>query len=70
MNYTDLITVYDVHNSLILCQFRKLIKVFDFVDYLGRKLSDSGMTFMNTIIDAVPKVSIITKIEVFNSILP
>lgn len=34
------------------------------IDYLGSKLSDNGMTFMNTIIDAVPNVSIITKIEV------
>lgn len=34
------------------------------VDYLGRKLSDHGMIFMNTIIDAIPNVSIITKIEV------
>lgn len=34
------------------------------IDYLGSKLPDNGMTFMNTIIDAVPNVSIITKIEV------
>lgn len=34
------------------------------IDYLGRKLPDYGMSFMNTVIDAVPNVSIITKIEV------
>ncbi|MDD4971225.1 MAG: type II toxin-antitoxin system VapC family toxin [Paludibacter sp.] len=34
------------------------------IDYLGRKLSDHGMTFMNTVIDEIPNLSIITKIEV------
>jgi len=34
------------------------------IDFLGRKLSTNGMVFMNTIIDAIPNVSIITKIEV------
>ncbi len=34
------------------------------IDYLGRKLPFSGMSFMNNIIDAVPNISIITKIEV------
>ena len=31
---------------------------------LGNKLLISGMDFMNTIIDAVPNVSVVTKIEV------
>jgi len=34
------------------------------IDYLGKRLPDSGMDFMNAIIDAVPNVSVITKIEV------
>jgi predicted nucleic acid-binding protein len=34
------------------------------IDYLGNKLSASGMDFMNTVIDAVPNVSVVTKIEV------
>ncbi len=33
------------------------------IDYLGKRLPDSGMNFMNTIIDAIPNVSVITKIE-------
>ncbi|MFN4146197.1 MAG: type II toxin-antitoxin system VapC family toxin [Runella sp.] len=33
------------------------------IDYLGNKLPVSGMDFMNTVIDAVPKVSVVTKIE-------
>lgn len=34
------------------------------IDYLGNKLLASGMDFMNTVIDAVPNVSVVTKIEV------
>ena len=34
------------------------------IDYLGEKLPASGMVFMNDVIDAVPMVSVITKIEV------
>jgi predicted nucleic acid-binding protein len=34
------------------------------IDYLGNKLHDSSMKFMNDVIDALPLVSIITKIEV------
>jgi predicted nucleic acid-binding protein len=34
------------------------------IDYLGNKLPVSGMVFMNTVIDAVPNVSVVTKIEV------
>lgn len=34
------------------------------IDYLGNRLLASGMGFMNTVIDAVPNVSVITKIEV------
>ncbi|MBS1538635.1 MAG: type II toxin-antitoxin system VapC family toxin [Bacteroidetes bacterium] len=34
------------------------------IDYLGNKLPTSGMDFMNTVIDAVPNVSVVTKIEV------
>jgi predicted nucleic acid-binding protein len=41
-----------------------LIDTNTVIDYLGRKLSDKGMTFMDSVIDLVPNVSIITKIEV------
>jgi predicted nucleic acid-binding protein len=34
------------------------------IDYLGNKLPASGMDFMNTVIDAVPNVSVVTQIEV------
>lgn len=40
------------------------------IDYLGKKLSVSAMDFMNSVIDAAPNVSVITKIEVlgFNAL--
>lgn len=34
------------------------------IDYLGKKLPATGMEFMNGVIDAVPNVSVVTKIEV------
>lgn len=34
------------------------------IDYLGHKLPASGMDFMNGVIDDVPNLSVITKIEV------
>ena len=34
------------------------------IDYLGKKLPSTGMDFMNRIVDAVPNLSVITKIEV------
>jgi predicted nucleic acid-binding protein len=34
------------------------------IDYLGQKMPLVGMNFMNTIIDAIPNVSVVTKIEV------
>jgi predicted nucleic acid-binding protein len=34
------------------------------IDYLGQKMPLMGMNFMNTIIDAIPNVSVVTKIEV------
>lgn len=34
------------------------------IDYLGDKFPTSSMGFMNTVIDAVPNISVITKIEV------
>jgi predicted nucleic acid-binding protein len=34
------------------------------IDYLGQKLPFKGMDFMNSVINAVPNVSLITKIEV------
>jgi predicted nucleic acid-binding protein len=33
------------------------------IDFLGNKLPASGLAFMNTVIDAGPNVSVITKIE-------
>ena len=34
------------------------------IDYLGKKLPATGIDFMNAIIDAIPNVSVVTKIEV------
>ena len=34
------------------------------IDYLGNKIPELGMDFMNIIIDSIPNISIITKIEV------
>lgn len=34
------------------------------IDYLAGKLSDSGMTFVSQIVDEVPRISVITKIEI------
>lgn len=34
------------------------------IDWLGKKLPVTGMDFMNGVIDAVPNMSVITKIEV------
>lgn len=32
------------------------------IDYLGNKLPANGMHFMNGVIDAIPNISVITKI--------
>ncbi len=32
------------------------------IDYLGKKLPASAMTFLNEVIDSIPNVSIITRI--------
>jgi hypothetical protein len=34
------------------------------IDYLGKKLPIKGMEFMNSIVDAIPNISVDTKIEV------
>jgi predicted nucleic acid-binding protein len=34
------------------------------IDYLAGKLSEKGMTFMNQVVNAIPNISVITKIEV------
>jgi hypothetical protein len=34
------------------------------IDYLGGKIPHEGMLFLNALIDAVPNVSVISKIEV------
>ena len=34
------------------------------IDYLGKKMPETGMAFMNTVIDQVPNISVVTKIEV------
>lgn len=41
-----------------------LIDTNTVIDYLGKKLPATGMGFMNSVIDAVPNVSVVTKIEV------
>ena len=45
-------------------QPKYLIDTNAVIDFLGEKLPASGMIFMNDVIDAVPMVSVITKIEV------
>jgi predicted nucleic acid-binding protein len=41
------------------------------IDYLDNKIHKDGMNFMNNLIDAVPNISVITKIELlrFNASL-
>ena len=34
------------------------------IDYLGNKLPAKGMEFMDSVIDEVPNLSVVTKIEV------
>jgi predicted nucleic acid-binding protein len=51
-------------------QQRYLIDTNAAIDYLGNKLPLSGMSFMNVLIDAVPIISIITKIEVLGFVMP
>jgi predicted nucleic acid-binding protein len=51
-------------------QSQYLIDTNAVIDYLGKKLPITGMMFMNNIIDAVPNVSVITKIEVLGFSAP
>ncbi len=41
-----------------------LIDTNTVIDYLGRKMPEMGMAFLNAVLDAAPTVSVITKIEV------
>jgi len=34
------------------------------IDYLGKKMPETGMAFMNSVIDQVPNISVVTKIEI------
>lgn len=45
-------------------QSQYLIDTNAIIDYLGQKLPPAGMEFMNPILDNVPNVSVISKIEV------
>jgi predicted nucleic acid-binding protein len=45
-------------------QSQYLIDTNIVIDYLGKNLSKKGMKFMNIVIDAIPNVSVVTKIEV------
>jgi len=45
-------------------QSKYLIDTNVVIDYLGRNLPVNGMLFMDSIIDAIPNVSVVTKIEV------
>lgn len=47
-----------------MAQPKYLIDTNAVIDYLGQKLPAAGMSSMNSVIDAVPNVSVITKIEV------
>jgi predicted nucleic acid-binding protein len=40
------------------------------IDYLGNKLPASGMVFINTLMDSIPNISVVTKIEVLGFQVP
>jgi predicted nucleic acid-binding protein len=40
------------------------------IDYLGQKLPAAGMNFMDAVINAVPNISVVTKIEVLGFSAP
>jgi len=43
-----------------------LIDTNSVIDYLGEKLPVTGMNFMNNVINGVPNVSVIAKIELLS----
>ena len=45
-------------------QTRYLIDTNTVIDYLARKIPNEGMSFMNEVVNLIPNISIITKIEV------
>lgn len=45
-------------------QQKYLIDTNAIIDYLGKKLPSTGMDFMNNIVDDIPTLSVISKIEV------
>jgi hypothetical protein len=45
-------------------QPKYLVDTNTVIDYLGKKNPASSMEFMNSVIDAVPNISVVTKIEV------
>ena len=47
-------------------QSQYLIDTNAIIDYLGNKLPLSGLNFMNGVIDALPNVSVISKIELLS----
>jgi len=51
-------------------QEKYLIDSNSVIDYLGNKFPSDSMQFMNAVVDAVPTVSVITKIEVLGSDAP
>jgi len=42
---------------------RYLIDTNSIIDYIGKKMPESGMLFLDTVIDNIPNISVITKIE-------
>ena len=51
-------------------QSQYLIDTNSVIDYLGKKISPSGMDFMNGVMDSGPNISVITKIEVLGLFSP
>jgi hypothetical protein len=47
-------------------QIEYLVDTNAVIDYLGKKLPTKGMLFMNDVIDTVPNISVISKIEVLD----
>ena len=45
-------------------EVRYLIDTNAVIDYLGQKMPATGMDFMNSVVNSIPNISIISKIEV------
>ncbi|MGH2644156.1 MAG: hypothetical protein ACRDE2_09420, partial [Chitinophagaceae bacterium] len=51
-------------------QLKYLIDTNAVIDFLGQKLSSKGMNFLSNVIDIIPNISAITKIELLGFNIP